>query len=88
MGTSEQEGIVNFSIKTLLLIALGILFFGMYMGVLFYGENSLSVLNQLKDKKEKLESERSSLKNKNKKLQKSYFEYKQLIPKLMDEDAL
>jgi chaperonin cofactor prefoldin len=60
---------------------LGILLFGIYVGVLIYGENSLTVLNQLKEKKEGLTLEEKILKEENQKLQKEYFELKQLEPK-------
>ena len=46
-----------------------------------YGENSLTVLNQLKEKKESLSLEDKALKVENQRLQKEYFELKQLEPK-------
>ena len=60
---------------------LGILLFGIYVGVLVYGENSLTVLNQLKEKKQGLSLEEKILKVENQRLQKEYFELKQLEPK-------
>jgi len=51
------------------------------MGILLYGENSLSVLSQLRDKKESLLNQEKVLKLQNQKLQKKYFELKQLEPK-------
>ena len=83
----EDEGIAGFSLKALLLTAIGILLFGVYVGILIYGENSLTVLNQLKEKKAKLLAEGNQLKNENQKLQKTYFEYKQLVPKELENGA-
>ena len=79
--TGEEEGIAGFSLKTFLVTAIGILLFGIYVGVLMYGENSLTVLNQLKEKKDSLSLEDKALKVDNQRLQKEYFELKQLEPK-------
>ncbi len=79
--TKHKEGLAGFSLKTFLLTAIGILLFGIYVGVLMYGENSLTVLNQLKEKKFSLSLENKALKVENQKLQKEYFELKQLEPK-------
>jgi hypothetical protein len=77
----REEGIAGFSLKAFLVTAIGILLFGIYVGVLIYGENSLTVLNQLKEKKQGLSSEKKILKIDNQRLQKEYFELKQLEPK-------
>jgi cell division protein FtsB len=81
MATQEVEAIAGLSIKALLVTAIGILLFGIYVGILIYGENSLTVLNQLKEKKQGLFEEGKALKNENQRLQKEYFELKQLEPK-------
>jgi len=81
VDTREEEGIAGFSLKTFLVTALGILLFGIYVGVLMYGENSLTVLNHVKSKKEKLIQEKKSIKVENQRLQKEFFELKQLEPK-------
>ena len=81
LETREEEGLAGFSLKTFLATALGILLFGIYVGVLMYGENSLTVLYQLKDKKQKLTQEKVTLKTENQRLQKIFFELKQLEPK-------
>jgi hypothetical protein len=75
------ETVAGLSIKALLVTTIGILLFGIYVGILIYGENSLTVLNQLKEKKQRLIEEGQSLKTKNQRLQKEYFELKQLEPK-------
>ncbi len=77
----KEEGIADFSLKTFLVTTIGILLFGIYVGVLMYGENSLTVLNQLKEKKQSLIQEEKALKVENQRLQKVYFELKQLEPK-------
>ncbi|MCW8821782.1 MAG: hypothetical protein OQK45_06120 [Sulfurovum sp.] len=77
----EEEGIAGLSLKAFLVTAIGILLFGIYIGVLVYGENSLTVLNQLKEKKQGLSLEEKILKVENQRLQKEYFELKQLEPK-------
>jgi len=79
--TQEVGAIAGLSLKTLLVTAIGILLFGIYVGILIYGENSLTVLTQLKEKKQRLIEEGKSLKNENQKLQKKYFELQQLEPK-------
>lgn len=81
MEAYKEEGLAGFSLKTLLITALGILLFGIYIGVLMYGENSLSVLNQLNEEKENLFHEKKVLKTENQRLQKEFFELKQLEPK-------
>lgn len=78
---SEEGSIAGLSLKTFLVTVLGILLFGIYVGVLVYGENSLTVLNQLKEKKQGLSLEEKILKVENQRLQKEYFELKQLEPK-------
>jgi len=81
VDTREEEGIAGFSLKTFLVTALGILLFGIYVGVLMYGENSLTVLNQLKAEKQKLVKEKRDIKVENQRLQKEFFELKQLESK-------
>ncbi len=80
-GPREEGSIAGLSLKTFLVTAIGILLFGIYIGVLVYGENSLTVLNQLKEKKQGLSLEEKILKVENQRLQKEYFELKQLEPK-------
>jgi len=82
IGSSErEETLAGLSLKTLLSAAIGILLFGIYIGILIYGENSLTVLQHLKEKQALLKREAERLKVQNQKLQKEYFELKQLEPK-------
>ncbi len=59
---------------------IGILLFGIYVGILISGENSLTVLNKLKEKKKTLIHESITLRTDNQHLQKEFFELKQLEP--------
>jgi len=68
------------SLKTLLVALIGILVFGIYIGILIYGENSVTVLTQLKEKKQTLLEKGKVLKRENQRLQKEFFELKQLEP--------
>lgn len=74
----ELVGIAGLSLRTTLVTLAGILIFGIYLGILIFGESSLLVLTHLKHKKEFLVEERSQLQVENQKLQKEYFELKQL----------
>jgi len=80
-GTQKVEAIAGLSLKALLVTVIGILLFGIYVGILIYGENSLTVLNHLQEKKQVLIQEEKALKTENQRLQKEYFELKQLEPK-------
>lgn len=77
----KAGAIAGLSLKTFLVTTIGILLFGIYVGILIFGENSLTVLNQLKEKKQGLIHEEKSLKIENQRLQKEFFELKQLEPK-------
>lgn len=79
--TQKVVTIAGLSLKALLVTAIGILLFGIYIGILIYGENSLTVLKNLKEKKQALTQEERVLKVENQRLQKEYFELKQLEPK-------
>ena len=80
--TQEVEALAGLSLKTILVTTIGILLFGIYIAVLMYGENSLTVLKQLKEKKQVLLQEGKTLKKENQKLQKEFFELKQLEPNI------
>jgi len=77
----EEEDIARFSLKTILVTLIGILMFISYINVLRHGENSLSVLNILTQKKEMLLNEQKLLKKENQRLQKEFFQLKQLEAK-------
>jgi hypothetical protein len=75
---ANQYEWLGFSLKSILLILLGIVALGLYIGVLLFGDNSLIVLNRLQHEKERLTLERKEIKTSNQKLQKEYFELLQL----------
>ena len=74
----DGEPWFGFSLRSLFLITVGILLFGLYVGVLFFGENSLEVLDSLRREKRQLLTEKRRLQSENQKLQKKYFEYLQI----------
>jgi len=74
----ESGNWFGFSLRSLLLIVVGILLFGLYVGVLLFGENSLEVLNGLEREKMHLSTEKRRLQQANQKLQKKYFELLQI----------
>lgn len=66
--------------KTIMVFGL-IVFLGIYLGVILFGENSILALWHLKQEKSELTKEIADTKNKNQELQKEYFLLKQLEPK-------
>ena len=74
----KLEDWFGFSLKHLLLILVGTILLGSYIGSLFYGENSLRALKILQKEKKELLAEAKKLKLENQKLQKRYFELLQL----------
>ena len=66
--------------KFLLFFAL-VIGFGIYLGVIFYGTNSLEVLVGLQDYESYLQTEVTKLKNENAQLQREYFELKEISAK-------
>ena len=77
----KVQEIAGLSIKTFLITVIGILLFGIYLGILIYGENSMTVLTRLKEKKHALIYEARRLNKENQTLQKEFFALKQLEPK-------
>jgi len=73
-----SEDWFGFSIKHLILILIGTILFGLYIGELFYGENSVKALKNLKSENRKMREEIRHLRVENQKLQKKYFELLQL----------
>jgi uncharacterized protein YlxW (UPF0749 family) len=71
---------LGLSLKVIAITAGVIILFGVYVGVLLFGENSLVVLSRLKQDKMRLFEEAQLLKNENQELQKEFFELKQLEP--------
>ena len=67
-----------FSFRSFLAIAVGIVLFVLYVKILLFGNNSLTVLRSLEAEKAKLLQERSALREANQLLQKHYFELLQI----------
>lgn len=78
MRRDRDANILGLSIKVIFIIMVVMIIFGIYIGVLLYGENSLSVLNELKRTERRLLKEAKELKSANQRLQKESFELKQL----------
>ena len=76
--TSSHQEWLGFSLKSMLLILIGIVLLGLYIGVLLFGENSLVILNRLEHDRERLMQEKREMQTSNQKLQKEYFELLQL----------
>ncbi|WP_281951604.1 FtsB family cell division protein [Nitrosophilus kaiyonis] len=71
---------IFFDILKVLSALMLIILLGVYIGNLLFGKNSVEVLFELQNKKEALKREVQRLKEENAKLQKEYFELKQLEP--------
>jgi len=69
------------SIKYIIVSFVITLFIGVYIANIFYGQNSIYTLVELREKKYQLQKKVYNLKQRNKRLQKSYFELKQLEAK-------
>ena len=78
---TKEINLAGYSLQTFLITLLGVLIFGIYIGVLLNGENSLTILNKLIKNEKILIKEKKDLKLENKKLQKDFFVLKQLEPK-------
>lgn len=69
---------LGLSLKKFLLLFVLVILLGIYLGVLLYGTNSLQVLFGLQDYENYLHSEITHLKKENAKLQREYFELKEI----------
>lgn len=78
----EEENLAGLSLTTIVATTLGLVLFVTYAWVLLdYGDNSWSALNRLYKKKDDLTQSEKRLKQENQRLQKVYFELKQLEAK-------
>ncbi|QFR48322.1 hypothetical protein FJR48_00710 [Sulfurimonas lithotrophica] len=75
---SITEKYLGLSLKKFLFLLFIVLVLGVYIGILFYGTNSLEVLFELQDYENFLENEIVRLKTENASLQKEYFELKEI----------
>ena len=76
---SNKGSETAFYIK-ILLLALTVVFFGIYVGDILFGKSSLEVLLDLQESRDSLKQNVEIIKEKNALLQKEYFELKQLEP--------
>ncbi|MDD5360247.1 MAG: septum formation initiator family protein [Sulfurovaceae bacterium] len=71
----------SISLRKKIYIVSIIIFAGIYLGIMLFGENSILALYKIDKEKKNLTKEIESLKESNQKLQKEYFSLKQLEPK-------
>jgi cell division protein FtsB len=69
------------SLKAKLTIILILLLISFYVNIILFGKNSFIILTKLREEKKELTQEAIELKNSNQKLQKEFFELKNLEPK-------
>ncbi|DAB39463.1 MAG: hypothetical protein A2023_04055 [Sulfuricurvum sp. GWF2_44_89] len=77
-GESLSERYFGLSTQKFLVAASIVLSVGVYMGFIFFGDNSLSVLLELEEHQDYLSEDIERLKAENASLQKQYFELKEL----------
>ncbi len=82
LGEEEKESLTEryfgLSTQKFLLASAFVLAVGVYMGFIFFGNNSLSVLLDLEEHQDYLSEDIERLKAENAALQKQYFELKEL----------
>lgn len=78
--SQKDDFFLGLSFGAIATIVVAILLFGWYIGVLLFGENSLLALTKLQNEKRQLTREVVRLQAENEKLQKDFFELKQLEP--------
>jgi len=78
---STTQKYLGLSTTKFFILFLLVISFGVYLGVIFYGTNSLEVLLGLEDYENYLQEEVQRLKNENAELQREYFELKEISAK-------
>lgn len=80
-----QQGLVQkylgLSLKKFFLLVSIVVVFGIYLGIILYGTNSVEVLLGLEDYENSLQSEVERLRQENAELQREYFELKEISAK-------
>lgn len=69
---------LGLSLKKFFLLVFIVVFFGIYLGIILYGTNSVEVLLNLQDYETYLQNEVVRLKSENAELQREYFELKEI----------
>lgn len=72
------EKYLGLSLGKFFILVLIVIGFGIYIGILLYGTNSLEVLLELQDYETYLQNEITRLKTENAELQREYFELKEI----------
>ena len=72
------EKYLGLSLKTFAILSSFVIIIGIYIGIILYGTNSLSVLFKLESYENFLQTNIKTLKHQNAKLQKEYFELKEI----------
>lgn len=75
---SITQKYLGLSVKKFLFLVVGVTIFGVYLGMILYGTNSLEVLFGLQEYESNLQSETKRLKQENAQLQREYFELKEI----------
>ncbi|SFV59763.1 hypothetical protein MNB_SM-7-531 [hydrothermal vent metagenome] len=75
---SLTQKYLGLSTKSFLLLVISVIGLGIYIGVILYGKNSINVLLNLQTYESYLKKEIHTLKKENAKLQKEYFELKEI----------
>jgi len=75
----NSNDVIEFSFRRFILISIAILLFAFYLKAILFGENSLSILEKVQDKKRQLLQEKYRLQRDNQRLQKRYFELLQVV---------
>ena len=75
---SITQRYLGLSLRKFVVLLFIVLAFGVYLGVVLYGTNSLEVLFGLEDYENYLQDEIVRLKNENAELQREYFELKEI----------
>ena len=78
---SITQKYLGLSISKFLLFFIIVISFGIYLGILLYGTNSLEVLLGLQEYENYLQTEVTRLKSENSELQREYFELKEISAK-------
>lgn len=79
-SSRRPVSLLGLPFQRLALLAAAVIGLGIYIGVLLFGDNSLTRLLVLEEQEHQLKTEIKRLKEQNAKLQKEYFELKQLDP--------
>ncbi|MDD2653216.1 MAG: bZIP transcription factor [Sulfurimonas sp.] len=78
---SFTQKYLGFSFAKFFILLFAVIGFGIYIGLLLYGDNSLQVYMGLVEYENHLQTEIERLKNENAELQREYFELKEISAK-------